>query len=163
MGSGGRQEGRPCLHEFGKRLKSKLLPKALKPHSTIFQTLKKIRTWTRKCGSKLWVSHKQPGALQELVQRPLVAVAPVGGAALALLAALVLVTLVQDEELVRGPEERWGKAAVSRRPQGPRWGLARKPGQGKGYKWKVTPGPCLPSRSVPPTRHLPPAFALFFL
>ncbi|KAK1336194.1 hypothetical protein QTO34_003997 [Cnephaeus nilssonii] len=47
-----------------------------------------------------------PGALQELVQRPLVAVAPVGGAALALLAALVLVTLVQDEELVRGPEER---------------------------------------------------------
>lgn len=50
--------------------------------------------------SKHWVLDKQPGAMQGLVQGPQVALAHVGGAPLALPAAPILLTLVQEEELV---------------------------------------------------------------
>lgn len=107
---GGRR-GRTCLCEFIKQLKRNLL-KALKLHNKFFPlkykhlaspsppNIKKVKTFPRKCRSKLWGLHKEPGTMQVLVQRPQVAPSIVGGSPLALLAAPILLTLVQEEELV---------------------------------------------------------------
>lgn len=107
---GGRR-GRTCLCEFIKQLKS-YLQKAPKLHNKLFPlkykhlaspsspNSKKVKIFPRKCRSKLWILHKEPGATQVLVQRPQVAPSLVGGSPLALLAAPILLTLVQEEELV---------------------------------------------------------------
>lgn len=53
-----------------------------------------------------WVLYKQPGAVQELIHVPQVALAHVGHAPLALFATLILLALVQKEQLVGSPEEQ---------------------------------------------------------
>ena len=51
-----------------------------------------------------------------LVEGPQVALAPVGGAPLELLAAPVLLTLVQQEELVGGPAETEEERSLASAP-----------------------------------------------
>ena len=74
-----------------------------------------------------------------LVQGPQVALAPVGGAPLALLAAPVLLTLVQQEELVGGPAETEEERSSARAPRVLAACLA----------WKLDPGLCARAAQAP--------------
>ena len=77
----------------------------MKFHHHPLKKKKKKKTFPRRRRPGLRVLYEQPGAVHVLVEGPQVALAPVGRAPLALLAAPVLLTLVQQEELVGGPAE----------------------------------------------------------
>lgn len=85
-------------------------------HSKYSSTPNK-RSWVRRF--KLWALHEQSWPLQELILGPHVALAHVGGAPLALPAAPVLLTLVQEEQLVRSPGDKKAKADVIKCPANP--------------------------------------------
>lgn len=82
-------------------------------------------TFLRKHSPTLRASREQAGARPAPGRRPRGSPAPGARGPLALPAARVPLTLVQQEEPVRGPEETRGREAVSRRsqspPRGPAW------------------------------------------
>lgn len=107
-------------HEFKKGLEStqSFFPLRYK------YTHAKYSTTPNKCSSgnsrfKRWVLHEQSWALQELIHGPQVALARVAGAPLALPAAPILLTLIQEKQLVRSPGERKAKAEVTRSSPNP--------------------------------------------